>query len=68
MAGTGGQTGLILHTPIVLTTAYELTHDDQYRTAALTGTHYLFGLNASAQSYVTGYGTDDSRYISEPGH
>ena len=57
-----GSNGLILNNLIVLATAYDLTLDDRYRSAALTGIDYLFGRNALGQSYVTGYGTDDSRH------
>lgn len=41
----------------VVATAYDLTSNETYRTAALAGIDYVLGRNALAQSYIRGYGT-----------
>jgi len=41
----------------VVATAFDLTGNATYRTAALQGIDYILGRNALGQSYVTGYGT-----------
>jgi endoglucanase len=41
----------------VLATAFGLSQNATYRSAALQGIDYIFGRNALAQSYVHGYGT-----------
>ena len=39
-----------------------LTGDRRFSDAVSTGVDYLFGRNALGQSYVTGYGIDDTRH------
>jgi endoglucanase len=41
---------------LVMGTAYDLTHDNRYRSAVLESMDYLLGRNALNQSYVSGYG------------
>lgn len=45
---------------MIMATAFNLTHNGKYRTAALESLDYLLGRNAINQSYVTGYGERDS--------
>jgi endoglucanase len=52
-----GSNAMIANNDVVLATAYEISGDAAYRTAALEGLDYLFGRNALNRSYVTGYGT-----------
>jgi endoglucanase len=56
-----GSNGRILDNLVVLAAAHELSGRTEHRTAAARGMDYLLGCNALGQSYVTGYGTDDTR-------
>ncbi|WP_299037981.1 glycoside hydrolase family 9 protein [uncultured Pseudokineococcus sp.] len=56
-----GSNSAITNNLQVVATAYDLTGDAVYADAVLRGMDYLFGRNALAQSYVTGYGERDSR-------
>ena len=47
---------LLLERTGVLLTAYDLTQDVKYRTAATRAVDYLFGVNPLGQSYLTGIG------------
>ena len=47
---------------MVLVAAHRLSGDRAYADAVTTGIGYLFGRNGLGQSYVTGYGTDDTRH------
>ena len=57
-----GSNGRILDTLVVLAVAHELSGRAEHRAAAARGMDYLLGCNALGQSYVTGYGTDDTRH------
>jgi endoglucanase len=57
-----GSNGRILSNLVVLAVAHLLTGAPSYLAAVATGTDYLLGRNALGQSYVTGYGSDDSRH------
>ncbi len=57
-----GSNGRLLNNLVVVAVAELLTGDDRYRGGVLGGMDYLLGRNALGQSYVTGYGTDDSRH------
>jgi endoglucanase len=57
-----GSNGRILNNLVVLAVAHLVTGDRGFRDAVLTGVDHLFGRNALGQSYVTGYGTDDTRH------
>ena len=41
----------------IVATAYDLTGNNTYRSAALSGIDYVLGRNALSQSYVRGYGS-----------
>lgn len=47
----------------VVATAYDLTGNQSYRNAALSGIDYVLGRNALAQSYIRGYGTKASSNV-----
>jgi len=49
--------------PQVVATAYDLTGNTTYRSAALEGLDYVLGRNAIAQVYVRGYGTKDTQNV-----
>jgi len=51
-----GSNSFVLTNSMALAYAYDLTKDDQYLEGAIAGLDYILGLNALAQSYVTGYG------------
>jgi endoglucanase len=51
-----GSNSFVVNNSVVLALAYDFTKDRKYRDAAVAGLDYLFGRNAMAQSYVTGYG------------
>ncbi|HEX4980779.1 MAG TPA: glycoside hydrolase family 9 protein, partial [Ilumatobacteraceae bacterium] len=51
-----GSTAQILNNMVVLASAYDISHDDEYRDGVLEGMDFLFGRNALNISYVTGYG------------
>ena len=57
-----GSNGRILNNLVVLAVADLVSDHRRFREAAVTGADYLLGRNALGQSYVTGYGTDDSRH------
>ena len=56
-----GSNSGILNNQVVIGTAFDLTHRPRYADAVIEGYDYLFGRNALAQSYVTGYGTKYSQ-------
>jgi len=56
-----GSNSSILNNLQVIGTAFDLTGDVTYGDAVLRGMDYLLGRNALGQSYVTGYGEQDSR-------
>ena len=57
-----GSNGRILANLVVLAVAHELSERAEHRAAAARGMDHLLGCNALGQSYVTGYGTDDTRH------
>jgi endoglucanase len=57
-----GSNGRLLNNLVVLVAADLLTGDRRFFDAVSTGVDYLFGRNALGQSYVTGYGIDDTRH------
>ncbi|MFI5839761.1 glycoside hydrolase family 9 protein [Catenuloplanes sp. NPDC051500] len=56
-----GSNSGVLNNAIVLATAYDLSGDPRFRAGALQGLDYILGRNALGQSYVTGYGEQDSK-------
>lgn len=56
-----GSNSAVLNNQVVIATAFDLTHRPRYADAVIEGYDYLFGRNALAQSYVTGYGTKYSQ-------
>lgn len=57
-----GSNGRLLNNLVVLIAAGDLSGDARFVDAIHEGIGYLFGRNALGQSYVTGYGIDDSRH------
>jgi endoglucanase len=57
-----GSNGRLLNNLVVLITAADLNGDVRFADAVHEGIGYLFGRNALGQSYVTGYGIDDSHH------
>ena len=55
-----GSNSFMLNNMIVLATAFDISGDAKYRNGVLTGMDYLFGRNALNQSYITGYGEQNS--------
>lgn len=55
-----GSNSAMLNNMIVLATAFDIGGDAKYRNGVLTGMDYLFGRNALNQSYITGYGEQNS--------
>lgn len=55
-----GSNGRLLNNLVVLGVAQLVTGAARYRDAVASGMDYLLGRNALGQSYVTGYGQDDS--------
>ena len=47
----------------VVATAYDLSGNTTYRSAALSGIDYVLGRNALSQSYIRGYGTKDTQNV-----
>lgn len=56
-----GSNSAVLNNQVVLATAFDLTQRPRYADAVIEAYDYLFGRNVLGQSYVTGYGTNDSR-------
>ncbi|MEU5157203.1 glycoside hydrolase family 9 protein [Glycomyces sp. NPDC021274] len=56
-----GSNSAVLNELVVVATAFDLTGEARYRDGVLTGLDYLLGRNALGNSYVTGYGSHDSR-------
>ncbi|MDL5352739.1 glycoside hydrolase family 9 protein [Microbacterium sp. zg-YB36] len=62
-AGWGwGSNGRLLNNLVVIAVASLLTDEERYRAAVAAGMSYLLGRNPLGQSYITGYGTDDTRH------
>jgi endoglucanase len=57
-----GSNGRLLNNLVVLVAADLLTAERRFSDAVSMGVDYLFGRNALGQSYVTGYGVDDTRH------
>jgi endoglucanase len=57
-----GSNGRVLNNLVVLAGGHLVTGERRFRDAAVRGIDYLLGRNGLGQSYVTGYGTDDSRH------
>ncbi|MCX4911211.1 glycoside hydrolase family 9 protein [Streptomyces sp. NBC_00878] len=55
-----GSNSVTVNNAMVIATAYDITDRGVYRDAVLESLDYLFGRNALNQSFVTGYGTQDS--------
>jgi endoglucanase len=58
-----GSNGNQLNNVQILATAYDLTGNTTFRSAALEGIDYVLGRNAIAQSYIRGYGTKDTQNV-----
>ncbi len=56
-----GSNSQILNNLVVIATAYDLTADETFRSAALSGFDYILGRNALNNSYVTDYGSAFSK-------
>jgi endoglucanase len=56
-----GSNSAVLNELVVIATAFDLTGDTRYRDGVLAGFDYILGRNALGNSYVTGYGSHDSR-------
>jgi endoglucanase len=56
-----GSNSAVLNELVVIATAFDLTGEAQYRDGVMTGLDYILGRNALGNSYVTGYGSHDSR-------
>lgn len=52
-----GSNSIVLTNGMALAYAYDFTKKDVYLEGAIGALDYIFGLNALAQSYVTGYGS-----------
>jgi endoglucanase len=51
-----GSNSFVINNAMVLALAYDFTKEAKYRDAVVSGLDYLFGRNAMAQSYATGWG------------
>ncbi|MDX2055647.1 MAG: glycoside hydrolase family 9 protein [Polyangiaceae bacterium] len=51
-----GSNSFVLNNLIILGAAYDLSHDQRFLAATITGMDYLLGRNPMSLSYVTGYG------------
>jgi endoglucanase len=56
-----GSNSAVLNELVVVGTAFDLTGEAKYRDGVLAGLDYILGRNALGNSYVTGYGSHDSR-------
>ncbi|MCC3764382.1 glycoside hydrolase family 9 protein [Glycomyces sp. TRM65418] len=56
-----GSNSLVLNELVVVGAAFDLTGEQRYRDGVLVGLDYILGRNALGNSYVTGYGSHDSR-------
>ncbi|NJP65185.1 glycoside hydrolase family 9 protein [Streptomyces spiramenti] len=56
-----GSNASMLNNQVVLATAYDLTGETKYADAVFEAFDYLMGRNGLGQSYITGYGTNDSK-------
>ncbi|HEX2145089.1 MAG TPA: glycoside hydrolase family 9 protein [Glycomyces sp.] len=56
-----GSNSLVLNELVVVGAAFDLTGELGYRDVVLAGLDYILGRNALGNSYVTGYGSHDSR-------
>ncbi|WP_204745592.1 glycoside hydrolase family 9 protein [Glycomyces paridis] len=56
-----GSNSNVLNAMIVTAVAYDLSGDERFRDGVYAGLDYILGRNALNNSYVTGYGTHDSR-------
>jgi endoglucanase len=56
-----GSNSAVLNELVVVATAFDLTGEARYREGVMTGLDYILGRNALGNSYVTGYGSHDSR-------
>jgi endoglucanase len=55
-----GSNSTVLNNLVVVATAFDLTNDRKFRDAVIEGMDYILGRNALNQSYVTGYGEQNS--------
>jgi endoglucanase len=55
-----GSNNLVLNNMVVMAVAHDLSGKEKYRAGVLEGMNYLLGRNALNQSYVTGYGEQNS--------
>jgi endoglucanase len=55
-----GSNNLVLNNLVVVASAFDITNDGVYRDAVIEGIDYILGRNALNQSYVTGYGEQNS--------
>jgi len=56
-----GSNSIVLNNQVVLAIAAEITGEERYRDAVVTGMDYLLGRNGMDLSYVTGYGSEFSQ-------
>jgi len=52
-----GSNAFVLNNALIMALAYDFTKDQKYLQGVVEAMNYIFGLNAMAQSYVTGYGS-----------
>ena len=57
-----GSNSFVLDNSIVMAYAYDLSKDEKYINAVISGMDYILGRNANDYSYVTGYGSHTSTY------
>lgn len=58
-----GSNSDILNTAIVYAYAYRISKDVKYLNAAVEAADYIFGVNATGYSFVTGFGSKYSRHL-----
>lgn len=58
-----GSNSDILNTAIVYAYAYRISEDVKYLDAAVQAADYIFGVNATGYSFVTGFGSKYSRHL-----
>ncbi len=58
-----GSNAVMMNKAMLLENAFELTHQQSYRDAALALVDYIAGRNPTGYSFVTGFGTQSPRFI-----
>lgn len=57
-----GSNSFVLNNAIILGLAYDFSKDQKYLQGTVDAMNYIFGVNAMAQSYVTGYGANALKF------